>query len=37
LTTRYAHLSDERLDRDVRELEKGIAEARKKKVVAIRG
>ncbi len=38
LTQRYSHLSDERLAQDVRELEKGIREARRKdKVVALRG
>ena len=38
LTERYSHLSDERLTQDVKELEKGIREARRKdKVVALRG
>jgi integrase len=38
LTERYSHLSDERLTQDVKELEKGIRQARKKgNVVAIRG
>lgn len=38
LTERYSHLSDSRLTEDVKELEKGIRQARRKdKVVAIRG
>jgi integrase len=38
LTERYSHLSDERLTNDVKELEKGIRQARRKnKVVALRG
>ena len=38
LTQRYSHLSDTRLDNDVKEFEKGIREARRQsKVVAIRG
>ena len=38
LTERYAHLSAERLDNDVKELEKGIQLARRKaKVVSLRG
>ncbi|MBS3919083.1 MAG: site-specific integrase [Deltaproteobacteria bacterium] len=35
LTERYSHLSDTRLDNDVREFEKGIKQARRGKVVAI--
>lgn len=38
LTERYSHLSDSRLTEDVKELEKGIRQARRKdKVVALRG
>ena len=38
LTERYSHLSDSRLTEDVKELEKGIRQARRaSKVVAIRG
>jgi integrase len=38
LTERYSHLSDTRLDNDVKEFEKGIRQAREKgKVVSLRG
>ena len=38
LTERYSHLSDSRLTEDVKELEKGIRQARRRgKVVGIRG
>jgi site-specific recombinase XerD len=38
LTQRYSHLSDSKLTEDVKELERGIREARRKnKVVALRG